>query len=151
MAREESRRIATQLERAVNGPAWHGPSVREAVRGVSAAKAAARPLPKGHSIWELVLHATAWLEIVRKRVEGTPPSVTPAMNWPKAGRQSAAEWRRAVLALTHATARLGRTIRSLDDRRLGRHYLGLHGVVQHTIYHAGQIAMLKKSVLKGRP
>ena len=147
MAREESRRIATQLDRAVNGPAWHGPSVREALRGVSAAQAAARPIRRAHTIWEIVLHATAWLDIVRQRVEGTPPRVTPAMNWPKSRRPRAGEWRRAVAALRRTAARLGRTIRSLDDGRLGRHYRALHGVVQHSIYHAGQIAVLKKGTL----
>jgi hypothetical protein len=46
-------------------------------------------------------------------------------------------------------ARLARTIRSIDDERLP--YLSLHGIVQHTTYHAGQIVLLKKAAKGARP
>jgi hypothetical protein len=63
MASHEVQRIADQLDRAVNGPAWHGPSILELVRGVDVKAASARPIADAHSIWELVAHSAAWLEI----------------------------------------------------------------------------------------
>src|SRR5260370_41368205 len=58
--RSEASRISDQLRRAFGGDAWHGHSVFEILKGVTAAQAAARPIKNAHSIWELVLHIAAW-------------------------------------------------------------------------------------------
>ena len=146
MAHVEAHRIATQLDRAVTGPAWHGPSIREALRGVTPAVAAAHPVADAHSIWEILLHATAWMSIVRRRIEGRAPRITKRVNWPPVSGTSARDWRRDVAALRRESAKLQRTIRALDDTRIP--YLAAHGIVQHTTYHAGQMALLKKRSLR---
>jgi len=152
----ESQRIADQLDRAINGPAWHGPSVLQAIDDLPASKATARPIREAHTIRELVDHAAAWLEIARQRVEGTAPgSITDEMDWPPAGgADDETAWRAAVARLRNAAGRLEQTIRGLDDRRLRDEMPGeavawsvhdlLHGVIQHSLYHAGQIVLLKK-------
>jgi uncharacterized damage-inducible protein DinB len=66
----EIERILDQLRRAYEGEAWHGPSVREAIAGVTAAQAHARPLANGHSIWELVHHIAVWEDVGRRRLGG---------------------------------------------------------------------------------
>ena len=66
----EIERILDQLKRAYEGEAWHGPSVREALAGVSAAQAHARPLNNAHSIWELTHHIAVWENAGRRRLEG---------------------------------------------------------------------------------
>jgi hypothetical protein len=150
MPREEARRIATQLTRSVNGPAWHGPSLKNALQGVTAGLAAARPLPNVHSIWEIAGHAAAWMRIVRLRVEGRGPKrITKAVNFPTPRRGTTQEWRGVLTQVKTEAARLARTIRSIDDERLP--YLSLHGIVQHTTYHAGQIVLLKKAAKGARP
>jgi hypothetical protein len=164
MAGVETTRIADQLARAVNGPAWHGPSILELVRDVSPARAAAKPLASAHSIWELVAHTAAWLEIVGQRLDGTAPRrISEAMNWPPvtarsgktASNGSATKvWRADVTRLRRAADSLQQKIRALDDAQLKEElvglgdtwttYITLHGVLQHVLYHAGQIAILKK-------
>ncbi|HEV2884620.1 MAG TPA: hypothetical protein VGW36_07165, partial [Pyrinomonadaceae bacterium] len=57
---KENERIAGQYEKAFEGGAWHGPSVLELVRDISAAESAAHPISEAHSIWELALHIEAW-------------------------------------------------------------------------------------------
>src|SRR5579862_3391693 len=49
---------------------WHGPNLRQSLRGVSAKDAARRPAPGRHNIWELALHAAYWKYAVRRRIEG---------------------------------------------------------------------------------
>ena len=155
MAVSEVSRMTDQWRRAAKGPAWHGPSIREVLKGVTARQAAARPIAGAHTIWELVLHSTAWIDIVRRRLEGTAPKrITAAMNWPKLGSTNARDWRRAVSELERASAELEATIRGLDDGGLEQDlpgvddtwsaYRTVHGIIQHTLYHAGQIAVLKK-------
>jgi len=150
MPHAEARRVATQLTRAVHGPAWHGPSLRAALAGVSARQAALRPIPAAHSIWEIAAHAAAWIRIVRLRLEGRgPKSVPKAVNFPTPRRGTAAEWQGVRARLRDETARLARTVRALDDEQLP--YLAVHGIVQHTTYHAGQIVLLKKAIKGSRP
>jgi DinB superfamily len=155
MAGAEVRRIADQLERAVRGPAWHGPSLLEVLDGVSATAASARPIPGAHSIHELVLHAAAWVDIVRLRVQGEAPDpVAPDTNWPPPGPPDARGWTNVVSRLKTAAADLTAVVRSLPDERLNDEleveddrwtvYATLHGTAQHLLYHAGQIALLKK-------
>jgi len=158
MASTECHRIADQLERALAGPAWHGPSTLDTLAGVTAAAARARPVPGAHSIWEIVNHTAAWLEIVEARLAGAAPSdITPDMDWPPPGG-SDADWQASVAGLKRAAAALRAAVLAFDDGDLGRDlpgiddtwsaYHSLHGVVQHVLYHAGQIAILRKGAAK---
>ena len=51
--------IIDDLERGFNGDAWHGPPLCKVLDGVTADRASARPIPGGHSIWEIVAHLSA--------------------------------------------------------------------------------------------
>ena len=148
----EIERIADQLRRAYAGRSWHGPSLREALAGVTAERAAARPVAGAHSIWELALHAAAWQGVVRRRLEGEEVTEPEEGDWPEVGETDDAAWGRALARLDESHRKLLRTVSSLDDSRLGERvggvslYAHLHGVAQHDIYHAGQIALLKKAL-----
>lgn len=153
MAVEEVARIREQLRNAMDGGAWHGPSVHELIGDMSAEAAAARPLPTVHSPWELVLHIAAWLEIVRRRVEGEEAVPTEAENFPAAPEVSDAAWAAARERLKAAHTDLQRALEAVSPVDLERHVAGkeydvgfmLDGAIQHTLYHAGQIAILKKA------
>src|SRR5256885_1288552 len=68
----ESLRISDQLRRAFTGEAWHGPSLHELLAGITAEQARTRPLPSGHTIWELVLHIELWARIAFEATKGVP-------------------------------------------------------------------------------
>lgn len=150
----EVERIADQLKLAFSGEAWHGPAVEEILLGVTAEQAAARPFNKAHSIWELVLHIAAWLQACRRRLEGDRAQLADAEDWPGVTDTSDKAWIEANSALALARAELGSAIARLDDEKLNQPiiegmssvYVTLHGVIQHTLYHAGQIAILKKAI-----
>lgn len=80
----DSERLAIELDKALNGGAWHGPSFREALEGVDLASALRRPIPEAHSIAEIVLHATAWHDVVRRRLGGEAPQISDDQDWPAA-------------------------------------------------------------------
>jgi uncharacterized damage-inducible protein DinB len=154
--RSESARIADQLRRAFDGEAWHGDSLFEILEGVTAARAAARPIAGAHTIWELVLHVAAWDGAVLRRLGGAAVELSDAENFPPVRDASAAGWRAALAQVRRGHAELVAAVASLPDSRLddmvpgkeGAHYTFyymLHGVVQHELYHAGQIALLKKA------
>ena len=77
----ETSRLVDELEREHAGDPWHGSSVSDILRGVTAAQAAAHIVPHVHTIWQLVLHMTAWKNEVRHRLSGAP-SGTPKWGRP---------------------------------------------------------------------
>jgi uncharacterized damage-inducible protein DinB len=152
----EAARIADQLRCAFEGSAWHGPAVLELLSDIDAATAASHPLPDAHSIWELVLHIAAWDGAVHRRiVTGKAVTLNDAQNFPKVKDKSRAAWKETIALLKRTHKDLVRTVTALPDSRLhdrvpGKKYnvyVMLHGVTQHELYHAGQIAILKKTRL----
>lgn len=154
----EGIRIAEQLRRAFEGEAWHGPALMELLAGVDAAAAAARPLPGAHTIWEILHHVAAWEAIALRRLRGERVVDVPsAEDWPPVVERTAAAWTRDLEATRQGNARLRAALAGLDDVSLmaivpGQdydNYVLLHGAVQHDLYHAGQIALLKKGLRPG--
>ncbi len=147
----ETKRLASQLRRSYEGPAWHGPSLRELLSGVTSEQAAAKPVSGAHSIWELVLHVTAWERQALAAVDGKKyETLTGEKDWPVA----AETWQAALDDLESASRSLVTAIRAMADEKLNESvegteynfYFLLHGVVQHNLYHAGQIALLKRAL-----
>ena len=150
----ESDRLADQLERGFRGGAWHGPALVETLAGVDAATAARRPLPDAHTIWEIALHAGAWMDVARRRIAGEPVGeLSPELDWAAPTELSESAWRATLARLEEAHSSLHAAVIGLDEDRLGDPVAGsdptvrglLLGVLQHNVYHAGQIAMLKKA------
>jgi len=148
----ETERIHDLIKRAYSGQAWHGPSFLEVLNGVTAAQAAARPIPNGHSIWEIVNHVSAWTEVVRQRMQGKSTGQPDEGDFPETSDTSEAAWKKTLAALETSHEALLREVAGLEQSRLdepcgGRpisYYIHLHGTVHHYLYHAGQIALLKK-------
>jgi uncharacterized damage-inducible protein DinB len=149
-----ARAIASHLQRAIDGPMWHGPALAELLAGVSHEEAAMRPIPEAHSIWELVLHVTAWAQIARSRLAGTAAAhVTDEEDWPAIADRTAAGWAADVARLGASYRALAADAAQLDEETLTRVVAGrdhsvsamLRGVVEHGTYHGGQIAMLKRA------
>ncbi len=153
----ETTRIADQLRRAFEGEAWHGDSLFEILGGVTAAQAASRPVKQAHSIWELVLHIAAWDGACRRRLRGEAVDLPDDQNFPAVKDTSNAAWRKTLKHVKDVHDDLMQAVVTFPDSRLNQKvpgkdaepayynfYYMLHGVAQHELYHAGQIALLKK-------
>jgi uncharacterized damage-inducible protein DinB len=149
----ESTRIADQLRRAFYGDAWHGPAVLELLKDVNAATAAARPIANVHSIWELLLHIEAWDTAGLIRLSGKKCQLNGKRNFPPVPSPTPEAWRKAVAHAKQTHDQLVRAVEKLSDQRLrdlvpGKRYdfyHMFHGIAQHELYHAGQIAILQKA------
>lgn len=152
----ETARLADQIRRAFAGEAWHGDSLLEILAGVDAATAAARPIRSAHTIWELVLHIAAWDDAVRRRTGGKAVTLSDAENFPAVTDTSEAAWRQALEKLKKNHDALVKAVADFPDSRLHDQVPGkdqdyynffymFSGIVQHELYHAGQIVMLKKA------
>jgi uncharacterized damage-inducible protein DinB len=151
-------RIRDQFRRAFDGEAWHGPSVMALLNGVTAEQAAARPIPGAHTIWELTQHIRAWEGACLRRLNGDPAQLPDSEDWMALSEFSEASWEKTKQDLVDTHEQLLAAIAALDDSKLDQPimdhpsipfsstYVTLHGGVQHDLYHAGQIAILKKAL-----
>ena len=151
----ESVRLADQIRRAFEGTAWHGDSVLELLAGVNAKTAAAKPIKGAHSIWELLLHIAAWDDAVRRHIGGEAVDLSDEQNFPPVKEVSEAAWRQAFESVKQTHNELIKAVAVFPDARLQDPVPGktenyynffylFSGIVQHEIYHAGQISLLKK-------
>jgi len=152
----ECLRLADQIRRAFEGEAWHGDSLLEILAGVTAKTAAARPIANAHSIWELVLHIATWDSVVIRRAGGAAVEPNDDENFPPVKDTSEAAWQQAVDGAKMTHADLVKTVAAFPESRLGEQVPGktesyhnfyylFSGIAQHELYHAGQIALLKKA------
>jgi uncharacterized damage-inducible protein DinB len=149
-----AKNIAKHIERTVTGPMWHGPALAQVLQAVTHERAAMRPIPGAHSIWEIVLHVAVWAEIARARLKGQATGdPTPEEDWPAVSSTSLDDWRIAVERLGFSHRLLATDVREMDDPLLDASVPGLdysvsvllHGVIEHGTYHGGQIMMLSRA------
>ena len=151
--------LARELATLAHGDAWHGPALDELLDGLSPETAAARPLAGAHSIWELVLHVTAWTDVFRRRLEGTAVEEPEAGDFPRPPRPTASAWSEARARLVEAhdalTARVARLSEADLVRRIpGRDFdvrFQVRAAIRHTVYHSGQIGLLRKGAPAPHP
>jgi uncharacterized damage-inducible protein DinB len=156
----EIRRIADQLQRAFDGDPWYGSPLMKILDGVTAQQAVARPVGDAHSIWQIALHIAAWEGAVLERLAGRAARLPAEGDWPEITDASENGWHSTLALLHQRHHELIAAITQLTDDQLKRIvgeerdpatgsgvsvYYTLHGVIQHNIYHAGQIAILKKA------
>ncbi len=148
----EINRIIAQINAGFKGEAWHGPSVLELLKGVTAEQAARWRVGNSHTCWEIVLHIVCWKDTARRRISGERYVPTDEENFPAVTDTSDAAWKKTLAKLKKSHKLLVDAAEKLSDRQLDKPfptqratpYQILHGVVQHDIYHAGQIALMRK-------
>lgn len=145
----ETDRIANLLRNTYESDAWHGPSVKEVLASVDVAGSDKR-VNSSHSIAELVNHMTAWRNFVINKLTGNDAfDVTEDQNFPKSS-----DWRKSLYELHESQQKLISAIQEfppqkLSDKVPGRsydYYTLVHGIIQHDIYHIGQIQIIKKAL-----
>src|SRR6266851_7227658 len=67
---DSAKLVLSLLEEAYEKKTWHGPNLKQSLKGVTARQAAWRPGPRRHNIWEVTVHAAYWKYAVRRRLTG---------------------------------------------------------------------------------
>jgi hypothetical protein len=155
VAGNEKKLLSNILDEAYEKQAWHGPSLRGSIRGLTAREAAWRPGPRRHNIWEIVVHAAYWKYAVRRRLLGGKRGSFPlkGSNWfARLSKTNERAWRQDIALLARMHKELRATVASLPESALGRKASGsrhtarrmIAGIALHDVYHAGQIQFLKR-------
>jgi hypothetical protein len=145
-----SKLVLALLDEGYEKKTWHGPNLKQSLKGVTAKQAAWRPAPGRHNIWEVTLHAAYWKYAVRRRLEGGKRGsfVLKGSNFfarPEKGKSNEAAWiadkkllEREHRALCSTVAKVLRTPRGMKEVHQ------MYGMAFHDIYHAGQIRLLRR-------
>ena len=139
-----------------NGEAWHGPALKPLLKDVTLEMASRTPNDRTHSILQLVLHIAYWEEVVLRRFNGEivdAPLNSPD-DWPSNRKLSDSEWKAALARLEKSHDAMQKAIEACPDEKLSQivpkrdhnFYTLLHGIIDHCVYHVGQIALVKKAV-----
>src|SRR5882757_8986737 len=147
---DSAKLVLALLEEGYEKKTWHGPNLKQSIKGVSAKQAAWRPAPGRHNIWEVMLHAAYWKYAVRRRIEGGKRGsfVLKGSNFfarPEKGNLNEAAWSadKKLLESEHRAleAAIQRVLRTPRAKKL---LPRLYGIAFHDIYHAGQIRLLRR-------
>ena len=153
----DPKELAKLVRQTVTGPMWHGPSINESFAGISYVAANSRPIAGAHSVWELALHIASWADIARTRLgEQIMRDPVRSKDWPPVPAPSPATWRQTVEQVGSAYDALATHLEWMKPEDLqrivpGRDYTVetmVRGVIEHGVYHAGQVAILKKALVK---
>ncbi len=145
-------RIIRLIKSTYNGEPWHGPSIVRVIDNVDADKAF-RHIPPIHTIAELVKHMSAWRQYAIRRLQGDHKYLmSDREDWTPIARQDEATWQAIKQQLNDSQTHLIHTLENTEDDVLSTYledkshdyYTMLHGVIQHDIYHQGQIILLSK-------
>lgn len=146
-------RILSHYDGVLNGDPWHGDAIWVILKDISPQAAAARPLDGAHSIWEIVGHMTFWEGVVTKRLAGHRAGLVEELNFPSTPEPTEENWRKTLEELRTSNRAFREALASLDPAKLNQltaagkrtYYDEAHGIIEHHLYHLGQIAMLKKA------
>ncbi len=135
---------------------WYGNSYLNVISDISLQVALATP-PNGHSIAVMLWHMVKWRKALTERLLGTPDfkaADTDTDNWLEAKEQTEATWEAAKAAFAVQQTILIEHLAKQDEAFLDTEFVPgwqyrrlVSGVLQHDIYHLGQIAMVKNLIV----
>ena len=158
--------VREQIRRTHAGDPWYGSPRARFLQDLDASDAALRPMGSAFSVWELVLHMTAWTNEVRRRLAGHAPGEPTEGDWPTVGEPTEERWQAAQLRLEESHSALVADVSRLTEADVRRPVgeqrdsaLGtgvtiggmLVGIAQHDAYHIGQLALLRRALAHAGP
>lgn len=143
-------RLRDEVVRVIDGDtegiAFHGPSTKSNLAGVTYQLAAQRPIAGGHSIWELASHLKVGREWSLARLRREKPDLE---WWPAIPSQSSRDWETLLMGLNDVQSQFLGALPASNEEDA---HAAVRFLIHHELYHSGQIAILRKALgLAGRP
>jgi uncharacterized damage-inducible protein DinB len=151
---KELQSIIRNIQNVNTGEPWYGRSVYEMLDEIAPAIVYTKPNEDSHSLIELLYHMITWAEFTLKRIEGDTKhdmSVSEKMDWREIDTKGHT-WKKGLTEFKAIHKKIIQLLDKKDDeflkenvdyRKYNFRFL-LNGLIQHNIYHIGQIAYLRK-------
>jgi len=152
--RKEIEHITKTLHSILNGEPWYGRSVMKILQEIAPSMVYKKPNENSHSLIELLYHMNTWAEFTLKRLEKVEEKDLASfekLDWREI-ETNEHTWDKAMAQFKVTHDLIIELLETKDDEFLSeevdyREYnfrFLLYGIIQHDIYHIGQIAYLKK-------
>jgi uncharacterized damage-inducible protein DinB len=151
---KEIQSIIRRIENTNNGEPWFGRPVFILLKEVDQAKVYSKPNNTGHSMIELLYHMITWADFTLKRIEkdnGMDMAAFEKMDWREINPKLHT-WKKGLAEFKAIHKKIAVLLNKKDDaflkeiidyRKYNFRFL-LNGMIEHTIYHSGQIAYINK-------
>jgi hypothetical protein len=138
------------------GGNWTSVSLKETLAGITWQQATTK-VYSFNTIAVLVYHINYYVSAVLKVLQGGPLTASDKFSFDLPPIQSTEDWEKlldklwtdaesfAILVEQLPESKLEETF---SDEKYGNYYRNIHGIIEHTHYHLGQIVLLKKILLQ---
>lgn len=151
---KEIKSIIATLKNVLSEEPWFGRSVYSLLEEAGAFDVYAHPEGTSHSLIELLFHMCTWTEYTLSIIENEELEKTKtieALDWRNIDKEKHT-WENGLTKFKSANKKIIELLDTKDDSFLEQSLLDknynfktlLNGLIHHHIYHAGQIAYIKK-------
>jgi hypothetical protein len=150
---KEIQSIITTLENVLSNEPWYGKSVYEILKEAGTCNVYMHPEGTSHSMIELLYHLITWTEFTLsslKHEDSEEISTIESLDWRSIDPKEHS-WEKGFAQFKIANEKVIELLQAKDDkfleenvhfRKYNFRFL-LNGLIQHHIYHIGQIAFIK--------
>ncbi|MFB3387892.1 DinB family protein [Flavobacterium sp. LAR06] len=150
----ESKRVSNLYQSIYNGNPWLEVTLADTLRNVTAEQAYKKANPNLNTIWEIVNHLIQWRRNILRRVQGEIVTTPDHNYFVPIIDPSEASWEQSLQSLEKSQELWTAFFNDFDDADFDKidpnnnhnFYEDIHGIIQHDVYHLGQIVILKKLV-----
>ena len=151
---KEIQSIIRNIRNINSGEPWFGRAVYTILEEVDVSKVYIRPNHSEHSLIELLYHMITWADFTLKRIENdkiSDRSGAAGLDWREINPK-VHTWKKGLAEFKAIHKKIVTLLQKKDDlflkekvdyRKYNFRFL-LNGLIQHNIYHLGQVAYLKK-------
>ncbi len=150
----EIKRIADVIQTVFSGEPWYGKSISRVIHEIDPGIVYRKPGPHAHSLIELLYHMVTWSQFTRQRLEkdtSQPAEIADEFHWSETNADIHT-WNNGIAQLTASTNKILDLLERFTDEMLEdtvdyRDYnyrFLLNGLVQHNVYHLGQMVYIQK-------
>jgi uncharacterized damage-inducible protein DinB len=148
---KETQRIIQLFEKGYNGSPWIDVNLVDVLQEITPSQAIRKLYPDANSIWEITNHIISWRENVLERMQGVEVD-TPGHNYFVPITKGASDWPTTLKKLEASQKEWIAFLKKMEESALDtlykpnkmNYYEHIQGILQHDVYHLGQIVMLTK-------
>jgi uncharacterized damage-inducible protein DinB len=151
--------LKKKFEEIYNGDPWYGDSFNSVLKDIDPEAVIKKENKGTHSISEILAHVIGWREFLLSRLSGNnfKTEQEETFNWKRIDNNEKTAWKSLLDALEENQNRIINALEKASDellntpvreRNYNLEYL-FEGIIQHDLYHLGQISLLKKSINAG--
>ncbi|MFI5185629.1 MAG: DinB family protein [Chitinophagales bacterium] len=152
--RKEIESVITAFHSILNGEPWYGRPVMKILQEIDPSTVYKKPNESSHSLIELLYHMNTWADFTLKRLEKDEEkdlAVFEKLDWREIDPNDHT-WEKGMAQFKVTHDLIIELLETKDDEFLSREVeyreynfrFLLNGIIQHDIYHIGQIAYVKK-------